>query len=459
MFRLDADKRVHFCDGVTRRDFVHAGALAFLGLSMPQFLKLKAMGAVKSNTDVNCIQLMLVGGPSHLDTWDMKPDAPASIRGPFKSIKTNVSGIEISEIFPRMAKNADKFALLRSVYHTAAAVHDTGCQMMQTGRLFQGGLESPNYGSVLRFERGARGDMPPNVLLPYPIGQLGGNLPHGDTAGFLGKGYDPFVLNADPADPAFKVPDMLPPDYISAVRVDRRRSWRQEVDKSVQYFEESNPDSKLMDATFSQAYTLMTSAKAREAFELSQEPEEVRKRYGMNRFGQGCLLARRLVERGVRFVTLNMFETVFNDITWDIHGSAPFSPISCYSDLVGPMFDNAYSSLLEDLSRIGLLDSTLVLATGEFGRTPRINPAGGRDHWPQCWTVVLAGGGVKGGQVVGASDSIGAAPQDRPVTPAHVAATVYKCLGIPVDTILKTPQGREVRLVDTGFDPIDELLV
>jgi len=459
MFRLDADKRVHFCDGVTRRDFVHAGALAFLGLSMPQFLKLKAMGAVKSNTDVNCIQLMLVGGPSHLDTWDMKPDAPASIRGPFKPIKTNVSGIEISEIFPRMAKNADKFALLRSVYHTAAAVHDTGCQMMQTGRLFQGGLESPNYGSVLRFERGARGDMPPNVLLPYPIGQLGGNLPHGDTAGFLGKGYDPFVLNADPADPAFKVPDMLPPDYISAVRVDRRRSWRQEVDKSVQYFEESNPDSKLMDATFSQAYTLMTSAKAREAFELSQEPEEVRKRYGMNRFGQGCLLARRLVERGVRFVTLNMFETVFNDITWDIHGSAPFSPISCYSDLVGPMFDHAYSSLLEDLSRIGLLDSTLVLATGEFGRTPRINPAGGRDHWPQCWTVVLAGGGVKGGQVVGASDSIGAAPQDRPVTPAHVAATVYKCLGIPVDTILKTPQGREVRLVDTGFDPIDELLV
>ena len=459
MFRLDADKRVHFCDGVTRRDFVHAGALGFLGLTMPQFLKLKAMGAVKSEKDVSCIQLMLVGGPSQLDTWDMKPDAPSSIRGPFKPIKTNVSGIEISEIFPRMAKNADKFALLRSVYHTAAAVHDTGCQMMQTGRLFQGGLESPNYGSVLRYEKGPRGDIPPNVLLPYPIGQLGGNLPHGDTAGFLGKGYDPFVLNADPADPAFKVPDMLPPDYISAVRVDRRRSWRQEVDKSVQYFEDSNPDSKLMDATFSQAYTLMTSAKAREAFELSQEPEEVRKRYGMNRFGQGCLLARRLVERGVRFVTLNMFETVFNDITWDIHGSAPFSPISCYSELVGPMFDNAYSSLLEDLSRIGLLDSTLVLATGEFGRTPRINPAGGRDHWPQCWTVVMAGGGVKGGQVVGASDAIGAAPQDRPVTPAHVAATVYRCLGIPVDTVLKTPQGRDVRLVDAGFDPIDELLV
>jgi len=457
MFRLDADKCVHFCDGVTRRDFLHAGSLAFLGLSTPQFLRLKAMGAVNPTKDVSCIQLMLVGGPSQLDTWDMKPDAPDSIRGPFKPIKTNVSGIEISEIFPRMARHADKFALVRSVYHTAAAVHDTGCQMMQTGRLFQGGLESPNFGSVLRLEKGPRGDMPPNVLLPYTIGQLGGNLPHGDTAGFLGKGLDPFVLNADPSDPNFEVPDLLPPDYISAVRVDRRRNWRQMVDQSVQYFEEANQDSKLMDATFNQAYTLMTSAKAREAFELFQESDDVRKRYGMNRFGQGCLLARRLVERGVRFVTINMFETVFNDITWDIHGSAPFSPISCYSDLVGPMFDNAYSSLLEDLSRIGLLDSTLILATGEFGRTPRINPAGGRDHWPQCWTVVIAGGGIKGGQVVGSSDAIGGAPVDRPVTPSHVAATVYKSLGIPIDTELKTPQGRVVRLVDHGFDPIDEL--
>jgi hypothetical protein len=457
MFRLDADRPVEFCDGLRRRDFLHAGSLAALGLSLTDWFALKASGAAPA-ADTNCILLMLIGGPSQLDTFDMKPNAPVEIRGPYKPIKTNVPGIEISENFPLTAKHADKFSLVRSMYHTAAAVHDTGHQMMQTGRLFQGGLESPNYGSVLRFEKGPRGDMPPNVLLPYPIGQLGGNLPHGDTAGFLGKGYDPFVLNANPADPDFKVPDLLPPDYISAVRVDRRRSWRQEVDKSVQYFEDTNQDAKLMDATFNQAYTLMTSAKAREAFELNQEPEEVRKRYGMNRFGQGCLLARRLVERGVRFVTLNMFETVFNDITWDIHGSAPFSPISCYSELVGPMFDNAYSSLLEDLSRLGLLDTTLVLATGEFGRTPRINPAGGRDHWPQCWTVVFAGGGVKGGNIVGASDAIGAAPQDRPVTPAHVAATVYKCLGIPIDTELKTPQGRVVRLVDHGFEPIDELL-
>ena len=457
MFRLDADKAVHFCDGVTRRDFLHAGTVAFLGLTLPDFFSLKAQGAVNPDKDVNCVQLMLVGGPSQLDTWDMKPEAPASIRGPYKPIKTNVSGIEISEIFPRMAKHADKFALLRSVYHTAAAVHDTGCQMMQTGRLFQGGLESPNYGCVLRDLKGARGDMPANVLMPYPIGQLGGNLPHGDTAGFLGKRFDPFVLNADPSAPNFHVPDMLPPDYIASLRVDRRRDWRNMVDQSVSYFEDSQ-DARLMDATFHQAYTLMTSAKAREAFELAKEPEDVRKKYGMNRFGQGCLLARRLIERGVRFVTVNMFETVFNEITWDIHGSAPFSPISAMGNLVGPMFDNGFSSLLEDLEDRGLLAKTVVLATGEFGRTPRINPAGGRDHWPQCWTIVMAGGGIKGGQVVGASDSIAAAPRDRPVQPGHVGATVYTALGIPIDKILKTPEGREVRLVDHGFDPIHELL-
>jgi uncharacterized protein DUF1501 len=463
VFRLDADKKVHFCDGVARRDFLHAGALGFLGLTLPEFLTLKASGAVDPEKDTNCIQLMLVGGPSQLDTWDMKPDAPASVRGPYKPIKTNVSGMEISEIFPRMAKHADKFALLRSVYHTAEAVHDTGCQMMQTGRLFQGGLEPPNYGSVLGFKKGPRGDLPANILLPYTIGQLGGNLPHGDTAGFLGKAYDPFLWNGHPSElnreANSKVSDTLPPDYVSAVRVDRRPDWRQAIDQSVKSFEESNQDAKLMDSAFNQAYTVMTSAKAREAFDLNQETEDMRKRYGLNRFGQGCLLARRLVERGVRFVTINMFETVFNEITWDIHGSAPFSPISCYSELVGPMFDNAYSSLLEDLSRCGLLDTTLVLATGEFGRTPRINPAGGRDHWPQCWTVVLAGGGIRGGQVVGSSDAIAGAPKDRPVMPGHVAATVYQCLGIPADLELKTPAGSALRLVDHGMEPIHELLV
>src|SRR6516165_1656134 len=300
MFRLDADKPVHFCDGLTRRDFLNAGSLSVLGLTLPDLFTLRTLGAVNPRKDVNCILLMLVGAPSQLDTWDMKPDAPAEIRGPYKPIPTNVPGIQISEILPRMAKLADKYALVRSVYHNAAAVHDTGHQMMQTGWLFQGGIEYPNIGCVLSKLKGPKGDVPPHVLMPHPIGNTGGNMPHGQTAGYLGKTYDPFVLNADPSAPDFKVPDMLPPDYIAAMRVDRRRSWRSAIDQSVSYFE-SNQDARLMDATFSQAYTLMSSAKAREAFELGQEPDAVRERYGRNRFGQGCLLARRLIERDVRF--------------------------------------------------------------------------------------------------------------------------------------------------------------
>ena len=303
----------------------------------------------------------------------------------------------------------------------------------------------------------AAGQCPPHVLLPRPIGNTGGGLPHGQEAGFLGKSYDPFVLNSDPSDPNFKVPDLLPPDYITSLRTDRRRHWRQLVDQSVKAFE-STPDAKLFDSNFDQAYGLMSSTAAREAFELEREPDKLRDEYGRNRFGQSCLLARRLIEAGVRYVTVNMFETVFDEITWDIHGSRPFSPISCYRDLVGPMFDNAFSSLLEDLSQRGLLDNTLVMATGEFGRTPKVNPAGGRDHWPACWSCVFAGGGVQGGRVVGASDEIGAAPKDRPVTPPEVAATVYQLMGLDLETFLPAQQGRIVPLVDNNAQPIKELL-
>ncbi len=457
MIRLDADRPVQFCDGLRRRDFLHAGSLAFLGLGLPQFLGLKALGAVdKGKKDINCIFLMLVGGPSQLDTWDPKPDAPAEIRGPHRPIKTNVPGMEISEIFPRMAKHADKYALIRSCYHTAPAVHDTGHQMMQTGRLFQAGVEHPHYGCVLSYLKGSKGDVPSHVLLPKPIGPTGGNMPHGQTAGYLGKRYDPFVLNADPAAPGFKVPDLLPPDYMSALRVDRRKNWRAMVDKTVSKFETSQ-DARLLDDTFHRAYTLMTSQKARAAFELHREAEEVRRRYGVNRFGQGCLLARRLIEAGVRFVTVNMFETVFDEITWDIHGSPPFSPISAIKDLCGPMFDNAFTSLLEDLHDRGLLEETIVFAVGEFGRTPKINPAGGRDHWPQVWTAIMAGGGIQGGQVIGASDDQGAFPKDRPVSPPEMAATVYHALGIKLDQELPGAQGRPISVVDSGAEPIHEL--
>ena len=459
MFRLDDQKAVQFCDGMRRRDFLHAGSVGMLGLGLSDFLSLKAQGAVsKDKSDVNVIMLFLVGGPSQLDTWDMKPNAPAEIRGPYKPIKTNVPGIEISEIFPRMARHADKWSLVRTLNHTAAAVHDTGHQMMQTGRLFQGGLNHPHFGSVLGKLRGPKGDVPAHVLLPRPIGNTGGNMPHGQDAGYLGKAYDPFVLNADPSEPNFEVPDMLPPDYISSVRVDRRRKWRDMIDDAVKHFEDV-PDAKLLDTTFHQAYTLMSSEKARAAFDLTQESDDTHRRYGNNRFGKSCLMAKRLIEGGVRFVTVNMFETVFDEITWDIHGSSPFSPIECYSDLVGPMFDNAFTSLVEDLSKTGMLDNTLILATGEFGRTPKINPAGGRDHWPACWPVVMAGGGIQGGRVVGESDDIGGAPKSRPTTPAEVAATVYHALGIELGTELPGPQDRPIRVVDHEVEPIKELFV
>ncbi|MCC6586461.1 MAG: DUF1501 domain-containing protein [Bryobacterales bacterium] len=457
MIRLDADRAVEFCDGLRRRDFLHAGTIPLLGVGLQQMLGFKAAGAVdRSKGDMNCIFLMLVGGPSQLDTWDMKPNAPVEIRGPYRPIKTNVPGIEISENFPRMAKHADKYAIVRSLHHTAAAVHDTGHQMMQTGRLFQGGVEHPHMGCVLSKLKGPKGDVPAHVLLPRPIGNTGGNMPHGQNAGFLGKTYDPFVLNSDPSDPNFRVPDMLPPDYLTAMRVDRRKNWREMVDKTVSKFETSQ-DARLLDSTFHQAYTLMSSQKAREAFELHREPEKVREKYGVNRFGQSCLLARRMIEAGVRFVTINMFETVFDEITWDIHGSKPFSPISCYRDLVGPMFDMAYTALLEDLSERGLLKETMVVATGEFGRTPKVNPAGGRDHWPQVWSALAAGGPFRGGEVIGSSDEIGGYPKDNPITPAMMAATIYRGLGIDLETELPGAQGRPIPLVDRGVEPIRQL--
>ena len=294
-------------------------------------------------------------------------------------------------------------------------------------------------------------------MLPEAMGPTGGNLPHGQDGGFLGKAYDPFVLNADPSDPKFKVPDLLAPDYISAVREDRRRRLRDSIDGSVKALETS-ADARLLDENFHQAYTLMSSAKAREAFDIAKESEETRKKYGMNKFGQSCLLARRMVERGVRFVTINMFETVFNEITWDIHGSAPFTPIDAYKTLCGPWFDNGYSSLIEELHERGLYDNTIVVATGEFGRTPKINPAGGRDHWPQCWSMILGGGGLKGGQIVGASDPIGGYPVDRPASPADVAATLYSALGISLTKELPSPGNRPIPVVDYAARPIRELL-
>jgi hypothetical protein len=445
------------CNGLTRRDFLQVGALGAVGLSLPSYFAAKAAGAVKDEHDDRaCIMIFNLGAPSQLDTFDMKPDAPSEIRGPFQPINTAVPGMQVSEILPRHAKIADKFSLVRSAHHGGAAVHDAGWQMMQTGRQFSGGVNTPHAGAVVSYLRGRKSDLPPFAVLPELMGRGGGNLPNGQSGGFLGKAYDPMALNADPSQPNFQVPDLLPPKEIGVVRLDRRRKIRELVDNVSRQFE-ATENAALLDNNFETAFRLMTSVQARESFDLSKEPKKVRDRYGMNRFGQCCLLARRLVENGVRFVTINTFLTVFDEITWDIHGSKPFTSIEGMRDIVCPMYDQAYSALIEDLSERGMLDSTLVCNLAEFGRTPRVNPAGGRDHWPQCFTVYFAGGGVQGGREVGASDPIGAVPAERPVEPADIAATIFHSLGFDLETRLPGPAGRPFPLVDYGHREIQEL--
>lgn len=449
--------KAHTCNGVTRRDFLQVGSLGAIGLSLPQYLQAKEVGALRDHhADQSCIMIFNLGAPSHLDTYDLKPDAPAEIRGPFKPINTASPEIQLSEILPQHAKVADKFSLVRSCFHTSAAVHDAGWQMMQTGRQFSGGVETPHAGAVVSYLRGRKSDLPPFVVLPELMGRGGGNLPNGQAGGFLGKTHDPFALMADPSKPNFKVPDLLPPAHIDTLRLQRRRRMREIVDSSVKSFEQSD-DARLLNDNFAAAFRLMTSTEAREAFDLSKEPKKVRERYGQNRFGQCCLLARRLVEAGVRFVTINTFLTVFDEITWDIHGSKPFTSIEGMKNIVAPMYDQAYSALIEDLFDRGLLDSTLVSTLSEFGRTPKINPAGGRDHWPQCFTTTFAGGGVQGGRVIGASDPIGGVPADRPTDPGEVMATIFHSLGFDIETHLPGPAGRPFPIVDFGKQPVKEL--
>lgn len=457
MLHLTDRGTVKTCDGVTRRDFLQVGALGAVGLTLPHLLAAQAQGAVKDDHDRrSCIMIFNLGAPSQIDTFDPKPEAPVEVRGPFQPISTASPEIQLTEILPRHAQHADKFSIVRSCYHTAAAVHDTGHQMLQTGRLFTGGINTPHAGCAVAYLQGRRSDLPAHVLLPEPMGRTGGNLPHGQDAGFLGKAYDPFSLMADPSQADFKVPDLLPPQQIGEARLARRRRLRQIVEDTVQAFEASET-ARLMDSNFEAAYRMMTSPEARAAFDLSKEPRKLREKYGMNRFGQCCILARRLIEAGVRFVTINTFLTVFDEITWDIHGSKPFTSIEGMRDIVAPMYDQAYGALLEDLSERGLLADTLVCCLQEFGRTPRVNPAGGRDHWPQCFSSYFAGGGVQGGRVVGSSDEVGAYPAERPTEPAEVVATIYHSLGLDLETALPGPAGRPFPLVDFGKHEIAEL--
>ena len=456
MLNLTSKAIAHTCGGISRRDFLQVGTLGAAGITLPDLLAAEAnQSSTESHDKRSCIMIFNLGAPSQLDTFDMKPEAPSEVRGPFNAISTR-GDFQISEILPKHAEVADKFSIVRSCYHTAAAVHDAGWQMLQTGRQFTGGVNYPHAGAVLHYLKGRRSDLPAHVVLPETMGRGGGNLPNGQAGGFLGKAFDPFALMADPSKANFKVPDLLPPNTLGDVRIDRRRRMRESIDLHLKELEQTE-SAQMLDQNFESAYRLMNSQQAREAFDLSKEPTAVRERYGMNRFGQCCLLSRRLIEAGVRFVTVNTFLTVFNELTWDIHGSKPFTTIEGMKNIVAPMYDQGYSALISDLDERGMLQDTLVCGLAEFGRTPKVNPAGGRDHWPQCFSCTFAGGGVQGGRAIGASDPIGAVPADRPTNPGEIIATIFKSLGLDLHAELPGPAGRPFPLVDFGVKEIREL--
>jgi hypothetical protein len=392
--------------------------------------------SVGRKSDRALIVLLLVGGPSQLETWDPKPDAPAEIRGPFRAIATRCPGVLVCEHLPRMAAQMDRLALIRSLHHDAAPIHETGLQLLQTGRLCRLGEEHPHVGSVVARVKGSRSSLPPFAVLPGRIQRTGIDIPHGQSAGWLGPVFAPFTLGTDPAALAF--------DPWSAW--ERAGSFHDDAVKRVPTM---IPPSGLASQT-------IATWSARNAFDLESERADVRASYGQTTFGQSCLLARRLVEAGSRVVTVNMFDTVFNRVSWDCHGAAPFSTLRDYAHTVLPSFDRAFTALVDDLQQRGLLDTTLVVAAGEFGRTPYLNATGGRDHWPGVWSVALAGGGVRGGQVVGASDAQAGSPTERPIMPQDLVATIYQSLGIDQTQYLTRPDGQLAAIIEGG-EPIREL--
>lgn len=441
-----------------RRDVLRAGTAGLSGLALTELFRPEAAEAGRRR-EKNCIFIMCVGGPAQHDTWDPKPLAPSEIRGPYRPIETSAAGIRISETLPRLARQAHRYALVRSVHHDSAALHETGAQLMQTGTLFSPGHEWPHFGSVVSHLYGGRLDLPAHVLLPRPLGFTGVPLPQGQHGGFLGRAFDPLVAVGDPNEPNFNLAHLRtePAGQPVATRAQRRDALRSASAVSSISFETGiRPRTLAAEAT--PAYDLLASPGARAAFDLRMEPDALRDSYGRSTFGQSCLLARRLVENGVRFVTLNQFDTIFNTHTWDCHGYPDLpTRVNDVKERVAAPFDQAVAALIDDLCARGMWEDTLVCCFGEFGRTPHLTPTGGRDHHTGVWSVMLGGGGLRGGQVIGASDAHGAEPADRPVSPAMLAATVYQALGISPATEIPGPEGRPVRLVSAGAAPIREL--
>lgn len=422
------------CDGITRRSFLQVGSLGALGLSLADLFALQSRGQSPSAAQAKAVILVwLWGGPSQLDTFDPKPDAPLEYRGPFESIPTKVPGLRVCELLPRLAKIADKYAILRSLYHQSND-HGIAGTIALTGNISGAvGLEGsanasaarPSTGSIVsRFKPCKPGGLPPYVILGTQLHQ-GLKRVVGEGGGTLGATYDPFRLNYEPGI-GLTIPDVALPANISAARLQAR--WellRPRGDSAA-----SGPFAA-MDRHYELAHTLIASRQSLAALDLEAETPEVRDRYGRHRFGQCCLTARRLVEAGLPFVQVNWSTHVegpedAGDGGWDMHDRY----FAIMQDRHGWMFDRGLSALIDDLDQRGLLATTLVVAVGEFGREPKINTKAGRDHWNPCYSALLAGGGVQGGRIVGSSDRRAERPVDRPCTPADLNATILSRLGI-----------------------------
>lgn len=431
------------CDGIHRRDFVRVGALTAMGLGLTDLMRAQHAHAGVAAKAKSCILIWLDGGPTHLETFDLKPDTPSEVRGPFQPISTAVAGTHICELMSNTARLMERVAIIRSMT-SPLGEHNFGTHYLLTGYKPSPVIAYPTFGSVVAHTRQNESVLPKNVAVPRF--RVGGGRQSGE--GFLPQATRPFSVGGDPAKPNFRVRDLNLFPEMTTERLDRRREFLRAFDqfgKGAEQVAETDHDA---DAAFEQAYRLVTSREAKQAFDLSREPAEVRKRYGGKTIGQSCLLARRLVERGVPFVTVN-------NPGWDTHRDAytrlkeGFTGARVPVGLI-PSLDLAFSALIEDLAERGLLDETLIVVMGEFGRTPKLNTSGGRDHWPRVFSVAMAGGGVSGGQVVGASDSVGEGPKDRPVTPADLASTIYSLLGIDPKHLLRTPDGRPIEVNRDG---------
>jgi len=430
-----------YCDGIRRRDFLKAGALGSLGVSLAGLLRHEAAGAINSNdSGKNAIFIYLPGGQSHHDTWDMKPDSKdAMVRGEFEPIATSVPGTQVSELMPNLARQADNYAIIRSVCHTLAA-HAPGQQYMRSGNPPNPSLEYPNHGSVVSKEHAAPVGIPPYVSLP--IRRTNGGV---ETPGFLGVAYSSFAVSGDPNARDFSVRALTTPGGLTLKRIEKRIAFMEGLDTAFREVDLKSQQLDGMDQFYQQAYEILRSANARRAFDIQNENDKVREHYGRTPFGQSCLLARRLVEVGVRCVAIDFG-------SWDTHKQN----FSTLKNRMLPPFDQGVAALLEDLKTRGLLENTVVWCTGEFGRTPKINDNAGRDHWARAMSMIMAGGGIKGGQVIGATDENAAEPVTHPYSPDDAAASFLHALGIDHKMEYHTPTGRPV-LISRDGDPIPEL--